>query len=100
MALSKTALWQHSSLLQLERHQPYETHNIRPRPRISGPDVQYQAPKLGSDSGHVQSDFLPVQRGKFMNISINKIELNYFSSNCVLFHSQFVKYLVDLTFAA
>ena len=31
-------------LLQLERHQPYETHNIRPRPTISSPDLQYQAP--------------------------------------------------------
>ena len=69
------------------------TYDIKPRPTISGPDLQYQAPKLNSDSGHVQSDFLPVQRAKFMNISINKMELNYFSPNCVLFHSQFVKYL-------
>ena len=77
----------------LKRHQPYETHNIRPRPTISGPDIQYQAPKLSSDSGHVQSVFLPGKRAKFMNISINKMELNYFSPNCVLFHLQFVKYL-------
>ena len=31
-------------LLQLERYQPYETHNIRPRPTISSPDLKYQAP--------------------------------------------------------
>jgi len=54
------------------------TYHIKPRPTISGPDIQYQAPKLSSDSGHVQSVFLPVQRAKFMNISINKMELNYF----------------------
>ena len=30
-------------LLQLERHQPYETHNIRPRPTISSPDLRYLA---------------------------------------------------------
>ena len=63
------------------------------RPTISGPDIQYQAPKLSSDSGHVQSIFLPVQWAKFMNISINKMELNYYSPNCVLFYSQFVTYL-------
>jgi len=33
-------------LLHLERHQPYETHNIRPRPTISSPDLQYQAPTI------------------------------------------------------
>ena len=31
-----------------------------------------------------------------MNISINKMELNYYSPNCVLFHSQFVTYLAKI----
>ena len=30
-------------LLQLECYKPYETHNIRPRPTISSPDLQYRA---------------------------------------------------------
>ena len=109
----------------LELHQPYETHNIRPRPTISSPDLQYQArtfdikprptisgphlryqaptynirPRPTISGPQIKQRFRACSK-RFSRRTASKIHeyfdqqmgLNYFSPNCVLFHSQFVKY--------
>ena len=51
-------------LLQLERHQPYETHNIMLRPTISGPDIQYHAPKTKQRFRSCSKSFSPRSASK------------------------------------
>ena len=44
-------------LLQLERHQPYVTHNIKPRPTIRSPKLPYQVPTFNISPQHTRQRF-------------------------------------------